>query len=99
MTIVPLPFESDHPAFPGHFPGHPIIPGVQLLDRAQHIIEAQCQIVLCGLRVAKFLSPAVPGDALELEYAVAGNKVRFEICCGTRKIATGEFLVDDVSPA
>lgn len=97
MTIVQLPFESDHPAFSGHFPGQPIVPGVQLLDRAQHVIEAQCQIGLCGLQVAKFLSPAIPGDALELEYAVAGNKVRFEIRCGTRRIATGEFLVDEGS--
>lgn len=91
MLIVPLPFEPDHPAFAGHFPGRPIIPGVQLLDRAQRIIEAQCGLVLGGLQSAKFLSPAGPGDALELEYAAAGSQVKFEIRCGERRIASGQF--------
>ncbi len=98
MPIVPLPFESDHPAFAGHFPGRPIVPGVQLLDRTQRIVESQYGLTLAGLQVAKFLSPAGPNDALELEYEVAENHVRFEIRCGTRRIATGKFLVADGSP-
>jgi 3-hydroxymyristoyl/3-hydroxydecanoyl-(acyl carrier protein) dehydratase len=36
-----LRFAPDHPALPGHFPQHPIVPGVLLLDEALYAIE-QC---------------------------------------------------------
>ena len=98
VSIVALPFEPDHPVFPGHFPGRPIIPGVQLLDRVQRLVEAQHGLVLGGLQMAKFLSPAGPGDALELEYQVSDSQVRFEIRCGVRPIASGQFIVADSAP-
>lgn len=90
---IALPFEPDHPSFAGHFPGRPIVPGVQLLDRAQHIVETQCGCTIHGIQAAKFLSPAVPHDALELEYEVAASHVRFDIRCGARKVASGQFLL------
>ena len=31
--------SADHPSLPGHFPGHPIVPGVVLLDRVLEAIE------------------------------------------------------------
>jgi 3-hydroxyacyl-[acyl-carrier-protein] dehydratase len=93
MPVMPLPFEPDHPVFAGHFPGRPIIPGVQLLDRVQHIVESEHNLTLDGLQVAKFLSPAAPGEMLELDYDIGNSRVRFEIRCGTRRIASGQFLV------
>lgn len=93
MPIVPLTIGADHPAFAGHFPGRPIVPGVLLLDMTQRAIESAIGQLLTELPVAKFLSPAGPGDVLELEYEVAGSAVRFEIRCGVRKIANGRFLI------
>jgi 3-hydroxymyristoyl/3-hydroxydecanoyl-(acyl carrier protein) dehydratase len=93
MPVIPLPFEPDHPAFAGHFPGRPIIPGVQLLDRVQRIVESEHGLTLDGLQAAKFLSPAAPGERLELDYEIGNRQVRFEIRCGTRRIASGQFLV------
>ena len=92
MPLASLFFRSDHPVFSGHFPGRPVVPGVLLLDEVQHAIESATGLVLVQLPMAKFLSPAVPGDVLELEYDVDGYRVRFDIRCGTRKIATGHFL-------
>ncbi len=89
MTTVSFTFEADHPAFAGHFPGHPIVPGVLLLDRAQRIATIECGE--CELRMAKFLSPAGPGEILELEYSVENGSMKFEIRCGVRRIATGQF--------
>jgi len=93
MPRVRLALESDHPAFAGHFPGRPIAPGVLLLDRTQRAVEAATGLALAGLPLAKFFSPAAPGDMLELDYEVAATTVRFEIRCGIRRIANGRFLV------
>lgn len=93
MPHLPLCFESDHPAFAGHFPGRPVVPGVLLLDHTLRAVEAATGLTLEGLPAAKFLSPAAPGDMLDLEYEVAESVVRFEIRCGMRRIANGRFLV------
>jgi len=91
MPVVPLPFAADHPAFPGHFPGHPIVPGVLLLDWAQTAIEAQLGHDLQALAEAKFHSPATPSDLLELDFEIGISAVRFEIRSAARKIASGRF--------
>lgn len=93
MPVTSLTVEPNHPVFSGHFPGRPIVPGVLLLDRALRQIGAQTGLALAGIPAAKFLSPAVPGDTLELEYEVAESVVRFEIRCGVRKVASGRFHI------
>jgi 3-hydroxyacyl-[acyl-carrier-protein] dehydratase len=87
-----LALEADHPAFIGHFPGTPIVPGVLLLDQVQRAVESATGLVLTDLVVAKFLSPARPGDALEISYEVDARTVRFQIRCARRAIAHGRFL-------
>lgn len=91
MPVVPLPFAADHPAFAGHFPGHPIVPGVLLLDWAQTVIEQQLGHPIQALAEAKFHSPATPTDVLEIDFEAGASAVRFEIRSATRKIASGRF--------
>lgn len=56
---------TDHPAFAGHFPGRPILPGVVLLDRVVWLADSLGGAA-AGWTVAqaKFLSPVGPGEAL-----------------------------------
>jgi 3-hydroxymyristoyl/3-hydroxydecanoyl-(acyl carrier protein) dehydratase len=91
MPVKPLPFAAAHPAFPGHFPGHPIVPGVLLLDWTQAVIEAQLGQSVQALVEAKFHSPATPADKLELDFEISGSAVRFEIRSAARRIASGRF--------
>ncbi len=91
MPVSPLSIDSNHPAFAGHFPSHPIVPGVLLLDLAGQAIEAGSGRRVCGLAVAKFVAVAEPGDALQLEYELQDNAVPFRILSGERLIATGRF--------
>lgn len=91
MPVVPLPFAADHPVFSGHFPGHPIVPGVLLIDWAQAAIEAQLGQRVQALAEAKFHSPATPTDVLELDFDIGVSSVRFEIRSAARKIASGRF--------
>lgn len=93
MPIIPLPFDANHPVFAGHFPGHPIVPGVLLLDWAQAAIETHLGESLQTLIEAKFHNPASPRDRLELDFEVGALAVRFEIRSATRKVASGRFAL------
>ena len=85
----------DHPAFAGHFPGTPILPGVVLLDVALQIIADSRGIALdlCEISSVKFLSPANPGDELVIQHSLsASGTLRFDIMAGMRKIASGSIV-------
>jgi len=86
----------DHPAFAGHFPGMPILPGVVLLDVTLHAMAEAAGIEpgTCEIGSVKFLSPAKPGDALEIRHDLqSGGGIRFEIAAGSRKIASGNIVL------
>jgi 3-hydroxymyristoyl/3-hydroxydecanoyl-(acyl carrier protein) dehydratase len=89
---VPL----DHPAFAGHFPGTPILPGVVLLDMTLHAISEAIGKApgTCEISSVKFLSPARPGDRLEIQHRYAANHaIHFAIVAGPRTIATGSITI------
>jgi 3-hydroxymyristoyl/3-hydroxydecanoyl-(acyl carrier protein) dehydratase len=96
MKPIALPIVVDHPAFAGHFPGTPIVPGVVLLDAALHAIAAATGGALrgCQLNSVKFLHPVTPGVAVSLVYEVMANgTIRFDILADTGKIASGSVLL------
>lgn len=61
-TLLPA-YPPAHPALEGHFPGHPIVPGVLLLDAALHSAG-----LAAPLRIdqVKFSGVVRPGEALAL---------------------------------
>ena len=97
-------FGAGHPAFAGHFPGQPIVPGVLLLDAAVHAAQlalrpgsGDAAAPACEIGSAKFLRPVGPGETLTISLATtATGAVRFEISSGSRKVATGTLVL---SPA
>ncbi len=71
----------NEPFFQGHFPGHPIMPGVLLVEamaQAGGILVYKTDpermgkllVYLTGLDKVKFRRPVVPGDQVRLEVAV-----------------------------
>jgi 3-hydroxyacyl-[acyl-carrier-protein] dehydratase len=87
-----LDVPHGHPAFDGHFPGHPLLPGVLLLAEAMRAIEADTATTARDWTVdsAKFLGAVEPGARLNITHAVQpSGGVRFEIREGERLIASG----------
>lgn len=96
----------DHPAFAGHFPGSPILPGVLLLDAAVHTAQQAMHAAspgdrgedgaknICQISSAKFLSPVSPGETLTISCTTsASGSIRFDISSGSRKVATGTLVL------
>ena len=87
-----LEIAADHPAFAGHFPGFPVLPGALLLDEMLKAIEEARGIDLRNWHVssAKFLHAVRPHDALVLEHeAMPAGSIQFTIRVDDRKVASG----------
>jgi len=85
-------FAASHPALPGHFPGHPVIPGVLLLDALVNALPAQVggAVRVTAFPAVKFLAPLLPESDFEVVLAVKrSGQASFELLAGDRKIASG----------
>jgi 3-hydroxymyristoyl/3-hydroxydecanoyl-(acyl carrier protein) dehydratase len=81
-----LEIAKDHPAYEGHFPGHPLLPGVVLVAEAMAALDATDWTVVS----AKFLSPVEPGMRLTLVDAAKDPRtIDFEIASPRGIVATG----------
>jgi len=75
----------NEPFFPGHFPGHPVMPGVLIVEA---LAQAACILAILssdesvrskvtyfvGIENAKFRKPVFPGDQLKLEVQAVSNR-------------------------
>ena len=83
---------ADHPAFAGHFPAFPVLPGALLLDEMLKAIESARGIDLKSWHIssAKFLDAVRPRDRLVLEHeALSPGSIYFTIHVDERKVASG----------
>ena len=86
---------DDHPAFAGHFPGAPILPGVVILDIALKLIADSYQLALdqCEINSVKFLSPVRGGDTLAFhQQRLASGTIQFEVRLADTLVASGTLL-------
>jgi 3-hydroxyacyl-[acyl-carrier-protein] dehydratase len=87
-----LTVARNHPAYDGHFPGHPILPGVVILAEVLAAIEAATTLPPERWEIAnaKFLEPVLPGAALTLAHEIdAAGSVRFEVRSAQVVVARG----------
>lgn len=87
---------ADHPAFAGHFPSRPIVPGVVLLDHAIVLAGQLLGRPLSGgwqVAQAKFFVPVGPSQVLRFSLQVTPRgAVAFTVRCEDREVAAGSLV-------
>ena len=79
-----VPAES--PLFAGHFPGHPILPGISQLALVSKEIGDQAIVEIPSLRLR---SPVHPGDLLTARIDTVDTTVRFELSREGEAVSSG----------
>lgn len=87
----------DHPAFDGHFPGQPVLPGVVLLTLVLQALQARPALQARVGRMpqidhVKFTAPVRPGAQLAVHLAEDARGVGFEVQERGRAVARGRLL-------
>lgn len=89
-----LDVDPDLPLFAGHFPGHPVLPGVIIMEA---LAQAACCCLmadsgqagqigyLAGIDKAKFRNTVHPGDVITLSATITRNSARM---CVAEVVAT-----------
>ena len=102
----------NEPWFLGHFPKHPILPGVLVIEALAQIggilayasepfDETTSMLYFLGIDKAKFRRPVIPGDRLDLEVTVMQHrtnvwKLKGEASVDGTLCAQGELLASVV---
>ena len=74
----------NEPFFQGHFPGHPIMPGVLIVEAMAQVGGAYVSVVdeigadrvtyFVGIDKARFRKPVLPGDVLRMELELLSKR-------------------------
>ena len=100
--------RGDEAFLAGHFPGNPLMPGVILIEAIAQLggVVAQSDpaipplenLLLTGVRGAKILGAAKPGETLALKAEVEGRlggmiQISGEVSVGDRTLATAKIML------
>ncbi|MCI0569713.1 MAG: 3-hydroxyacyl-ACP dehydratase FabZ [Myxococcaceae bacterium] len=95
-------FRPEEPFFAGHFPDHPLVPGVLLTEGLAQTMayfallhRPEKKLFLVGIDRARFRSVVEPGQ--EVTYEVEVGDERFGMLTGTGRVRVGERRIADAT--
>ncbi len=87
-----------HPAFEGHFPGHPVFPGIAHLALAAHVLATVTERTanVAAVPFLRLRHPVAPGDVLEVTLGrpAPDGTVPFDVRRGQDRVSNGILVVD-----
>jgi len=83
-TVFEFKFAASDPVFAGHFPGHPILPGVFQLEMVRGAAELvlNCQLGIREIRKSKFQRPILPDEITRVELKLTEKEGSIEARAG-----------------
>jgi 3-hydroxymyristoyl/3-hydroxydecanoyl-(acyl carrier protein) dehydratase len=92
---------ADHPAFAGHFPGRPLLPGVALLAAVLEAAAAEPSLAAAvgdapRLAWVKFLAPVGPETSLAVSLRLGDAAIDWQVAARDVTVATGRIARADV---
>jgi 3-hydroxymyristoyl/3-hydroxydecanoyl-(acyl carrier protein) dehydratase len=97
-----LSIGPDHPSLPGHFPGHPVVPGVVMMEEVIETLR-DClgrDLVITGLPAVKLSSPLRPGETVTVDIEPESDDTAGFICrVEDRPVAAGTVRFRRAAPA
>ena len=87
-----------HPALAGHFPGHPVVPGVLILETVLAVARQQEEQQIQGVAQAKFISVLLPDEPCVITLSRSRQGLRFTCAAADRMVATGLLRLADNLP-
>ena len=105
-VVVRRTFEvaANHPAFEGHFPGQPVLPGVALLAEVLEAARVEPALRPClgatpRLGVVKFTAFVRPGASLAIEFVIGAHTLAWRVDEAGRAVANGQIARADTAEA
>ncbi|MFZ5602163.1 MAG: hypothetical protein ACOY7J_06895 [Pseudomonadota bacterium] len=92
-----IDISESHPASNGHFVGHPLIPGVVILEYVRvALAQLDASLEMKRLSRVKFTTPLKPGDQLRVRLTPRSSAAYRFVCLdsGCNSIASGEFSAE-----
>ncbi len=91
--------DHDSPWFSGHFPDHPILPGIAQLKMVADVIARARQepLRIARLHRVKFKRIVKPGERLDIHATAtkSGSLYAFRITHETEDVCSGTMALDD----
>ena len=83
-TTFEFKFAANDPVFAGHFPGHPILPGVFQLEMVRDAAESvlNCRLGIREIRKSKFQRPILPEEVTRVELKLTEKEGTIEARAG-----------------
>ena len=93
----------NEPFFQGHFPEHPIMPGVLLIEAMAQAGGIACykkgqepkNLVIANIKDAKFRAPVIPGDQVFLHGEVLKDRGKM-VTIGCKAFVTNKLVAECV---
>lgn len=88
---------ASHPALPGHFPGHPVVPGVVLLDAVAAALPQHtgAAVRITGFPTVKFLAPLGPERDFDIVFSIRRpGQAAFEIMAEGARLVSGTVVFE-----
>ena len=98
-VLAHLTVQNTSPWFSGHFPDHPILPGIAQLDMVAAVIarSRQKELFIQHLNRVKFKKIVSPGEQLEIlaQPTAIANQYSFRMSSGTEDVCSGMMTLAD----